>query len=71
MGRKIDAGYRVFVSYGWHDRWIAKQLARCIREDAGADAFIDIFDIKRGDRIEDRILEELPKCNELVVLLTP
>ena len=63
--------YRVFVSHGWHDRWLAKQMARCIREDAGADPFIDIFDIKRGDRIEDRIADELPKCDELIALLTP
>ncbi len=63
--------YRVFISHGWHDRWIAKQLARSIRDDAKAAPFIDIFDIKRGDRIEDRIFEELPKCRELVVFLTP
>lgn len=61
--------YRVFVSHGWHDRWLAKQLARCIREDAGADPFINIFDIKRGDRIEDRIADELPTCDELMALL--
>jgi hypothetical protein len=63
--------YRVFISHGWHDRWIAAQMARRIREDTGAEAFIDIFDLKKGDRIEDKILSELPRCNELVVLLTP
>ena len=62
--------YRVFVSHGWSDRWVAAQMARCIR-DAGAEPFIDIFDIKRGDRIEARIQAELPKCDELIVLLTP
>jgi len=62
--------YRVFVSHGWSDRWVAKQMARCIR-DVGGDPFIDIFDIKKGDRIERKIQAELPSCKELVVLLTP
>lgn len=62
--------YRVFISHGWHDRWIAARMARLV-EQAGAEAFIDIFDIKKGDRIEERIREELPKCDELVALLTP
>jgi hypothetical protein len=63
--------YRIFVSHGWDDRWIARQIAGCARREAGADAFIDIFDIKKGDRIEARIREELPRCSELLVLLTP
>lgn len=63
--------YRVFISHGWHDRWVAKQLARAVREDAQAEPFIDIFDVNKGDRIEERIFEELPKCKELVALLTP
>jgi hypothetical protein len=46
-------------------------MARCIRDDAGALPFIDIFDIQKGDRIEQRIQAELPDCAELVVLLTP
>lgn len=62
--------YRVFVSHGWHDRWIARQMARLIQE-AGAEPFIDIFDISKGDRIEDRIRDELPRCDELVALVTP
>lgn len=46
-------------------------MARRIIEDAGAEPFIDFFDIKKGDRIEQKILSELPRCDELVVLLTP
>ncbi len=46
--------YCVFISHGWHDRWIAKQIARLIAE-AGAAPFIDIFDIKNGDRVEAKI----------------
>ncbi len=62
--------YRVFVSHGWSDRWIAAQMARSIK-DIGGEPFIDIFDVKKGDRIEHKIQVELPKCDELVVLLTP
>ncbi len=62
--------YRVFISHGWHDRWIAKQMARAI-SDSGATPFIDIFDIKRGDRIGAKVHEGLTKSDELVALLTP
>lgn len=33
--------------------------------------FIDIFDIKSGDRIEDKVHAGLNACNELISLLTP
>ena len=66
----IDAPYDVFISHGWHDRWIAAQMARSIK-DVGASPFIDIFDIKKGDRIEERVREGLTQCRELIVLLTP
>ena len=62
--------YGVFVSHGWHDRWIAKQMARLI-SDAGAAPFIDIFDITSGDRIEAKVWQGLVQCDELVALLTP
>ncbi len=62
--------YRVFISHGWDDRWIAKQMARLI-EDVGATPFIDIFDVKKGDRIESKIQQGLGEANELVALLTP
>ncbi|MDQ4060947.1 MAG: toll/interleukin-1 receptor domain-containing protein [Pseudomonadota bacterium] len=63
--------YRVFVSHGYADRWVAAQIARRIQEDCKADAFIDVFDIAKGDEIEHRIFEELPRCDELLALLTP
>jgi TIR domain-containing protein len=63
--------YNVFVSHGWHDRWIAKQMASRIIETTGAEVFIDIFDIKSGDRIEQRVHEGLIGCTELISLLTP
>jgi hypothetical protein len=63
--------YSVFVSHGWHDRWIARQMASLIVERAGAGVFIDIFDIKSGDRIEERVHSGVTSCSELVALLTP
>jgi TIR domain len=63
--------HNVFVSHGWHDRWIARQIASEIRARAGAEVFIDIFDIKSGDRIEERVHAGLENCTELISLLTP
>lgn len=62
---------RVFISHGSADRWVAEQLARRIRDDCGAGVFVDVFDIAKGDDLEDRIFGEMRKCHELVVLLTP
>lgn len=45
-------------------------MARII-SDAGGTPFIDIFDIKIGDRIAERVLEGARECKELVALLTP
>jgi len=45
-------------------------MARLIAE-AGAAPFIDIFDLKKGDRIEARIQEGLDHASELIALLTP
>jgi hypothetical protein len=38
------------MSHGWHDRWIAKQMASLIAA-VGAEPFIDFCDIKKGKRI--------------------
>ena len=46
-------------------------MASCIRNVAGAEVFIDVFDIKSGDRIEDRVHSGLTECTELAALLTP
>jgi hypothetical protein len=61
----------VFISHGWHDRWIAGQIASNIKARTKADVFIDIFDIKSGDRIEEKVHAGLTACTELVSLLTP
>jgi hypothetical protein len=63
--------YCVFVSYGWHDRWVARQAAANIRSQAGAEVFVDIFNTLSGDRIEESVHTGLITCNELIALLTP
>ncbi len=45
-------------------------MARLVDESGGC-AFIDIFDIKKGDRIEEKVREGIEGCQELVALLTP
>jgi hypothetical protein len=62
--------YRVFVSYGWHDRWIARQMANLIAA-SGAEPFIDIYDVRKGDRILDRVEQGIKSADELIALLTP
>lgn len=62
--------YTVFISHGWHDRWIARQMARLITE-ASAQPYIDVYDIKKGDRIEAKVQQGLEEASELVALLTP
>ena len=62
--------YKIFISHGWSDRWVAGQIEKRIRE-LGATTFIDVNDIERGDDIEERIFSEMPDCDELLVLFTP
>jgi hypothetical protein len=63
--------YSVFVSHGWHDRWIARQIALSIKSEAEAEVFLDIFNVHSGDRIEEKVRDGLNSCSELISLLTP
>ena len=63
--------FKVFVSHGTADSWVARQMGRRIREDCGADTFLDVDDIASGDNFKERILAELYQAQELVVLFTP
>jgi hypothetical protein len=56
--------YRIFISHGSEDSWVASQMARRVRQDTKAEPFLDVFDIAKGDEV-------LPHCDELVALLTP
>ncbi len=71
MARTARSKCRVFVSHGWTDKWVAEQISRRLSDVAGCETFLDVFDIEKGDDFEDRIFGEMPKCQELVALLTP
>jgi hypothetical protein len=62
--------YRVFVSHGSDDRWIAAQIARCVR-DLGADTFLDETNIPKGANFKQIIHHEIAASNEVVALFTP
>jgi hypothetical protein len=60
----------VFISHAGEDTWIARQIAREIRE-CGARPFLDQADIHVGADFEEDIREFLDRADELVVLFTP
>lgn len=65
-----DQGYRVFISHGKSASWIAKQLAKEVRE-CGASTFLDETDIPAGSDFKSMIKQEIADCDELVALFTP
>jgi TIR domain-containing protein len=61
----------VFISHASCDEWVAKQIARRIEQFKVA-TFVSELHIRLGDEdFEDRLLEALEQCSELIVLLTP
>lgn len=62
--------YQVFISHGWHDRWLAERMHEQISA-VGAVGFIDIFDVEKGDAIAERVLSGIQTSDELVCLITP
>jgi hypothetical protein len=63
-------GYRVFISHSAADAWLAKQIRLRIKA-LGADSFLDVNDIAKGDDFKSRIKQELPSCDELLALFCP
>jgi hypothetical protein len=62
--------YRVFVSHGSVDLWVAAQLAREIGV-VGAETFLDDRDLRKGDDYRAILLREVKRADELVALFTP
>ena len=62
--------YRIFVSHGGADAWVASQIASRLRA-AGAETFLDINDLNKGDDFRLVIRTEVAKSDELVALFTP
>ncbi len=63
-------GYKVFVSHGSHDVWVAGQIAKSIRE-IGAAPFLDETDIPKGSNYKQIIHREIGESREIVALFTP
>lgn len=61
---------RIFISHASSDSWVARQLEVHIRA-CGADTFLDCEHIQHGDDFEDKIINAVGDCTELVVLFTP
>lgn len=64
------ACYKVFISHGSDDRWIASQIAKYL-QDLGADTFLDETNIPKGSNFKQIIHKEIALSNELVTLFTP
>src|SRR5262245_36753161 len=62
--------YRVFFSHGGDDTYVVQLLKPKI-EGSGARVFVDAGEIEYGDKFREIIIEELKKCDELLVLFTP
>ncbi|HVF97195.1 MAG TPA: toll/interleukin-1 receptor domain-containing protein [Flavisolibacter sp.] len=62
--------YKVFISHGSDDTWVAQQIEKQILH-LGATTFLDASVIEGGDKFEDEIFGEIPNSDELFVLLTP
>ncbi len=70
--RRRREAYRVFISHSHKDRWIARQVVKLIEEvvKGRIQVFLDERDIEGGEPIAERVLKEIRKCNEFVVLLS-
>jgi hypothetical protein len=65
-----DGRYRVFVSHGIEDVWVASQIAKSI-ENVGASTFLDVTDIPKGSNFKQIIQNEIGVSDELIALFTP
>jgi TIR domain len=62
--------YRVFISHGTQDTWVAGQIAKSIRE-VGAVPFLDATDIPKGAKFKQMVHREIGSSDELIALFTP
>lgn len=62
--------YKIFVSHGSDDSWIAAQIARRVQE-LGADTFLDETNIPKGANFRQIIHSEIAQSDEVIALFTP
>ena len=68
-------GKKVFLSYAYEDRGIAKQVSRLLKEhghDTDDISFIDPrVDTKTGDDIREAIKQQMCSASNVVIIVTP
>lgn len=64
------ANYKVFISHGTADTWLATQVAQRITA-CGASFFLDTASIATGDDFKRIIKQEMAQSQELIVIFTP
>ncbi|MFZ3238541.1 MAG: toll/interleukin-1 receptor domain-containing protein [Stellaceae bacterium] len=62
--------YRIFISHGGADAWVAAQIAAGLRG-CGAETFLDNDDLNKGDDFRHVIRTEVARSDELAALFTP
>jgi len=65
------ADYKIFVSHGSADMWVAGQISKEIQA-AGASPFLDESDIPKGSPDFKKIIrDEISESHELIAFFTP
>jgi hypothetical protein len=62
--------YRVFLSHGGGDTFVARELFAPRMREAGAKVFLDAVELDGGSNFRTEIFDELSRSDELVVLIT-
>jgi hypothetical protein len=68
--RATPPKYKVFVSHATEDKWIAKMICSELKK-RGVSSFRDDRDIVGGDDIPEKLVREIVKSKELLVILSP
>ena len=71
MSQAFDDEYKIFVSHGSSDLWIAGQISKELQA-LGASAFLDESNIPKGNpNFKTIIRDEILTSHELIALFTP
>lgn len=68
--RKPNPKPRVFLSHSTKDLWIAERLKEKL-EEAGAEVWLDAFDLPGGRNVKKEIREGIRSSTECLILLSP
>jgi hypothetical protein len=61
---------RAFISHSWGDKPFARRIARRLAH-RGVPVWIDEAEMQLGDRLSERLEQEIRACSHLLVVLTP